>query len=92
MVVIADARFEPGRRSGWLNAADEPFGNQHAKRVVDGLPRDGADLGPRRLRYVIGRQVRAEGHRAQHREALRRDLNPTLTKNGRRLGTHGGLD
>jgi hypothetical protein len=58
MVVVADAIFEPGRRSIRLNTPDEAFGDQDAEGVVHRLKRDDADLGPDSIGDAVGCHVR----------------------------------
>lgn len=43
VVVVIDPILVAGRRSGWLDAADEVLVDEGTKRVVDGLSGDGAD-------------------------------------------------
>jgi len=85
MVVIADAIFEASGRSGRLNASDDPFGDQYAEGVVHGLKRDGADLGPGRLRHLVGRNVRLSRYRPQDGQSLRGDLNSGLAEDVYRI-------
>ena len=88
MVVVADAIFEARRRSGGLDAPDQPFGDQQGQGVVDRLQRDGADLGPDGVGDGVGRDVRLIRNRPQHRQALGRHLNTTFTEQGRRFVCH----
>jgi hypothetical protein len=57
-VVVADPILEASRGSGRLNAPEQPFGYQDAKRVVHRLERDGADFGPDGFGHRIRRDVR----------------------------------
>ena len=57
VVVVADPILEARRRSGGLNAPDQPLGDQQAERVVHRLQRDRADLGPDGLGHAVGRDV-----------------------------------
>jgi hypothetical protein len=80
MVVVADTVFEEGRRPGWLDAADETFGYEHAERVVHRLERDRTDLGPDRFGDGIRRDVGPARDGPEDGEPLRRDLDAALTK------------
>jgi hypothetical protein len=80
VVVVADAILEASRRPRRLNASDESLSGQQAEGVVDRLQRDGADLGPHGLGDAISGDVGLAPDRAQHSQALRRNLNAVLTK------------
>jgi hypothetical protein len=88
VVVVADAILEPSRRSRRLNASDQAFGNQNAKRVVHRLQRDGADLGADDVSDALSRDVRLTGDRAQDGESLRGDVDAALTKQFSRVDGH----
>ena len=57
VVVVADTIFETRRRSGRLNPPDQTLGGEEPERVVNGLERDGPNLGPDDLGHGIGRDV-----------------------------------
>ena len=88
VVVVADPIFEPGRRAGRLDTADESIADQHPERVVDRLQRDGADLGAHQFGHAVGGDVRLRGHGAQDGQALRRHLNPAVAEEFGRVGRH----
>jgi hypothetical protein len=90
MVVVADSSLEASRRSGGLNAPDEPFSDQDSKAVVHRLERDGADLGPDGPGYCVGRNVRLTRYRPQDSQTLGGDLNAALPKEVSRVRGHGG--
>src|SRR5262245_7103699 len=88
MVVVADAILEAGRRPCGLNAPDEPFGREHAKRVVHRLQGDRADFRTHRFGDGFGRDVRLVRDGPQHGEPLRRDLDAPMTKEFSWIGGH----
>ena len=68
---------------------EAPVG-EGGERVVDGLARDGAELGPHGRVDVVGGAVGQVGHRPQHRQALRGHVHPVLAEHRLRgLGRHG---
>lgn len=80
VMVVADSRFEAGRRPGGLYAPDEAFPHQDAQRVIHGLPRNRTDLRPDRLGDDVSSNVWLSSNRPQHCEALGSDLNAMLSK------------
>jgi hypothetical protein len=88
VMVVADAILEQSRRTGRLNAPDEPLGDQEAERVVDRLKRDGADLSPDNLRDRVRRDVRLTRHRTENSEPLSRHLNAALAKAAGSVSDH----
>jgi hypothetical protein len=78
VMVVANPVFEPGRRPGRLNAANEALSDQQAERVVYRLQRDGADVGPDRVGNAVRCDMWLTGHRPQNRQALSRDLNAAV--------------
>ena len=78
VVVVADSILESRRRPGWLNAPEEPFGNQDAERVVYRLERDGTDLGPNGIGHAVSGDVRPTRDGPQHSQPLSRYLNTAL--------------
>ena len=74
VVVVANPRLEPRRRSGRLNPADETFSRQQREGIVDGLQRDGPELAAHGLGDGIGGAVRLRADRSQHGDPLRGDL------------------
>jgi hypothetical protein len=89
VVVVAHAGLEAGGRSRGLDAPDEAFGDQHAERVVDRLPRDGADLRPDDLGRAVGRDVRLRRHRPQDGQALGRHLYAAFSEQVGWVRRHG---
>jgi hypothetical protein len=88
MVVVANPILEPRRRSGRLDATDQPLGDQDAKGVVDRLERDGSDPGSDDFRDAIGGDVGLTRDRAEDRQSLGGDLDPALAKEGCRVRGH----
>ena len=80
VMVVADAILEPSRGSRWLDAPDEPFGDQQAEGVVYRLQRDGADLGADGFCHAVGRDMRLARNGPQDSQSLGRDLDAALTK------------
>lgn len=80
VVVVADTIFEAGRRTGRLDAPEDPFGDQQAERVVHRLQRDRADLGPDGLGNRVGGDVRLPRDGPQDSQPLGCDLNTELAK------------
>jgi hypothetical protein len=80
VVIVADAIFKAGRRSGGLNTPEEPFGDQQRQGVIYRLQGDGANLRPDDLGDGVGRDVRLAGDRPQDRQSLGGDLNTAFTK------------
>ena len=78
VVVVADAVLVPGRRAGGLDAPEQPLLGERPEHVVHRLARDGAERGPHDLLDLVGGAVRRGVHRPQHRDALRRHLQPAL--------------
>jgi hypothetical protein len=76
------------RAGDGLNLADETLGHQQAQRVVDRLPRNGADLGPDDPGDDLGARVRPGLHGAEDGDALGSDLNAVLPKELRRPSRH----
>ena len=87
-MVVADPVLVARRRPGGLDAPEEALVGEDAERVVDGLARDGADLGPHDLVDVVGGAVRPVGHRPQHGQPLGRDLQAVLAEE--RIDVDGG--
>ncbi len=80
VVVVTDPILVKGRRPGWLDAPNEALLGQHSKGVVDGLTRDGTDLGANFLGDGIRRGVRSARNRSQHCQALGCDWDAILAK------------
>jgi hypothetical protein len=70
MVIVTNAILVKSSRTCWLNPPQQLFLNQHVERIVNGLPRDGAEFGPNFFGDVIGRAMRRRRHRAENRQAL----------------------
>ncbi len=79
-MVVVDPILVPGRRSGRLNAPDQPLVGQNPQGVVNGLTGDGAYLGACDLLDVIRRPVGSARHGPHDGQALRRDLDSGLPK------------
>ena len=88
MMVVADPILESCRRSGRLDAADQPLGDQQAEGVVDRLQGDGADLGPDGLGDAIGGDMGLTGHGTQDRNPLRGHLDAAFTQEDCRICRH----
>ena len=88
VVVVANPILESSRRPGWLDAPDEPFGNQDAERVVHRLERDGTDLGPNGIGHAVSCDVRPTSNRPQHSQPLSRYLNTVLPEEVCRVNHH----
>ena len=88
MMVVADASFEAGRRTRWLNATENALAHQQAERVVDRLERDCTDLGPDNRSYDVRCGMRMGRDRSQHRKALCCDLNAVETQEFSRVVGH----
>ena len=80
VMVVADTIFEPGGRSGRLNATNQTLRDEQGERVVHRLQRDGADFRAHDLGDGVGGDVRLGGHGSKHGQPLRRDLNAALTE------------
>jgi len=91
MMVVVDAILVASRRTRRLNAPDQTFGDQHTKRVVHRLKRDGADLGPDDLGNHVSSDVGLTRYGAQDSQSLRRNLDTALSKEVRRVGNHDGM-
>jgi len=72
VVVVADAILVKGGRAGRLNAPDETLPGQNPKGVVNGLARDGTDLGAHGPGDGVRRAVGSARDRTQDGEALGR--------------------
>ncbi len=83
VMVVADAVLIAGRGTDRLDAPDQSLLDQDGQGVVHRLAGDGADLAPGRLGDAVRRHVRLGRHRAQDGQALRRDLQPVLSQQGR---------
>ncbi len=88
VVVVAEPLLVARRRTERLNPPDQTRADQEAQSVVDGLQRDRTDLGPDRLRDLVGGDVRSAGDRPQHRETLRGDLNSAFAEKAARVLVH----
>ena len=88
VMVVADPILVPGRRSGRLNAPDQPLGDEDAKGVIDRLKRDGPDLGPDDLGHAVGCDVGLAGYRPQNSQSLSRHLDTALPKKVNRVSGH----
>jgi hypothetical protein len=88
VMVVADAILEASRRSRWLNAADQTFGDEDAEGVVHRLKRDRPDLGPDSCSHRVGRDVGLTRYRPQDSESLSGDLNAALPKEIGRVSDH----
>ncbi len=80
VMVVTDSLLVAGRRPGRLDTPDEALVDQNAEGVVHPLARDGTDLGPDHLRYIVCGAVRSFGHRPQDGQPLGRDLDTVLAK------------
>ena len=87
-MVVADAILEARRRSRRLNAADEPFRDQHRQAVVDRLQRDRSDLLPDRFGHRISRDVGIARDGAKDRQSLRCYLNAAFSQEMSRVAGH----
>jgi hypothetical protein len=88
VMVVADAILEERCRPGRLNTPDESLRNEDAERVIDGLQRDGANLGSDRGGHAVGSDVRLSRYRSQHSQSLSGNLNAAFTKQVRRVRGH----
>jgi hypothetical protein len=88
VVVVADAVLVKGRRPGGLNAPDESLLDEDSKGVVHGLSRDGADVSANVRGDLVGRAVGPTRHRAQHGQALGRDLDAPFAKELDQIARH----
>jgi hypothetical protein len=79
VMVVADAILEPRWRAGWLDTADETFGDEQTKRVVHRLQRDRPDLSSDGFGHGVRRDVRLIRDDPENGQTLRRYLNPALT-------------
>ncbi len=82
VVVVAHPVLVPRRRSGGLDASQEPGVGERAEGVVHGLARDGADLGADDPVDVVGGAVGPLGHGSQDGEPLGRDLHAVAAQAG----------
>ena len=73
-MVVSDAVLVTGRRPSGLDASNDPLIGEGSKRVIHGLQRDRADLGPHGGVNVGGGAVRLLGHSAQDSQTLGRYL------------------
>lgn len=78
MVVVIDPDLIASRRTRRLDAPDEVIFGQDAQRVIDRLTRDGADVGPYQLLYVLRGPVRPAGHSSHDGQSLSGHLNASL--------------
>lgn len=85
MVVVGHAILEQGGRPGRLNAPDEPLIDEDGQRVVDGLQRDDADLGPDDARQRVRGGVGMTRYGAQDGDPLRRYLDAALPEEFSRM-------
>jgi hypothetical protein len=90
VVVVADPRLEAGGRPGGLNAPDETLGDEQAQGIVNGLERDGPDLGPDGIGDLVGRDVGLPRNGPQNGQPLGGDLNAVLPKEIAGVGRHQG--
>jgi hypothetical protein len=88
VVVVANPILEPSRCPGWLDAPEEPFGNQNAERVVHRLERDGTDLGPNGIGNAVSGDMRPTSNGPQHSQPLSRYLNTVLPEEVCRVNHH----
>src|SRR5262249_39581337 len=88
MVVVTDTILVEGRRSGGLDAPDEPLLDQHREGVVNRLSRDGADVGANARSDVVGRAVGPTRHDPQYCEALGRDMDTTFAQEFGQIAGH----
>ena len=88
MVVVANTVLISSRRSGGLDAPDEPLVHQEAEGLVDRLQRDRANFGSDDFRHRVRRDVGLPADRPQHRQSLSRNLNTALSKEVGRVGRH----
>ncbi len=75
MVVVIDPVLIAGRRARRLDAPDEVIFGQDAQGVVDRLTRDGTNVSPYQLLYLVRGSVRPAGHSSHHSQALSGHLN-----------------
>jgi hypothetical protein len=92
VMVVSDPALVPGRRADGLDTPDEASIDEHAERIVDGLARDGPDLGPRHLGHAVRRDVGSPGHRTKHGQALCRNREAVLAKQVSGFDGHGRQD
>lgn len=88
VVIVADSVLVPGGGPGGLDAAQKPLVGEQADGVVNGPPRDRADLGRHDLDHLVGGGVRPGGDRAQHGDPLGRHLEPVLPQQLCRFDNH----
>jgi len=80
MVIVVDTILIASRGSFGLDATKKTIGDQHSKRVVHRLARDGADIRQDKISDLVRRDVWITRDCPQHREALGRRLNAVLTQ------------
>jgi hypothetical protein len=88
VMVVADAIFKASRRSGGLDAADQPTTDQHGQRVIDGLKRDGTNLRPDGFGHGVGCNVGLIRDGTQDSQSLGRHLNTAVAKKVGRSPVH----
>lgn len=89
VVIVAYAVFVARRRSARLDPPDDPFVDEDAERVVDGLARDRPEGRSHIVGELISGGVPANRYRSENGEALRRDLQSMLTQHCVWFGAHG---
>jgi tRNA 2-selenouridine synthase SelU len=92
VMIVADAILETRRRSGRLNAPDQPFSDEQSQRVVHRLQRNRPDLASHDFRHAVGGDVGFASHCAQDSQTLRRNLNAAVAKQLSWIGLHDPQD
>ena len=87
VVVVVHPVLVASRRTDGLNPSENALIDQDAQCVVDGLARNRAEFELREFGHFVGRDVGADRHRPQHRDALGGCLKTVVAKLfGRALG------
>ncbi len=88
VVIVSDAIFVQSRRADRLDSPDQPFVDQEAESVVDGLARNGADVGLRSLGDVVSGAVWMKSDGPQDRETLGGDMKAMPSQHVCIIGDH----
>ena len=80
VVVIADPALVATRRARRLDPADQVLVDEDAERVIDRLPRDGAELGAHDVAQLVGCGMWVLRNGAHDRESLSGDLDAVLAQ------------
>ena len=80
VVVVADPTLVATCRARRLDAANQVLVDQNAERVIDRLPRDGAELGAHDVAQLVGCGMWVLRNDAHDRESLSGDLDAVLAQ------------